>query len=482
MNLTIDEKKAIFKRYKGHPERVIKEILKVEYLTEKQIEIIQSVWNHKRTVVPSGHSLGKSFLAGAIVVAFLTTHKNSMVITTAPTFRQVKDILWKNINEFAKSNKKAIGYRKLGVLEMEMGNNWFAVGFATQVGREEVSAVRMQGYHAKHILAVLDEASGVPMAVWGAIDGILSSDGGRCLAIGNPSERNNSFHKAILSGKWNVIKLSALEHPNIIKRKEVVPGAVSYHWVSEKIDEWCEEVDGAVPGSFEFDGKRYKPNGLFKWKVLGEFPDSDDNTLFDEATIKRAFSRGKIDGQKYEYLGVDVARFGDDKTVLCRIKNGAVTFRLYTKKSTVQTTKIVKTNSIIYSPKIIVIDADGVGGGVFDQLKELKIKGLVAFHGGSRAQARIGGKRTALKFVNLRAQAYYYLSKDINKLSIKTDDDLMEELLATDMYIKNGIIHIIAKEDIKAMLSRSPDKADALAYANFGRYLKNPDLQVRKRL
>lgn len=481
MSRTKTERYRIFKYIQKYPKRFIRKSLGIKQLTKEQETIIDSVWNNRRTVVPSAHSMGKSFIGASIVLAFLYGHKNSIVITTAPTYRQVKDILWKNIREM---HENAKGLKKIvpNILNLDLSENWYALGFATTPGADEVSAVKFQGYHAKHILVVLDEAGGLQPAIWEAVDGILSGQGGRCLAIGNPSQRNTPFYKASTSDKWHNIELSALDHPNVMEKKEIIEGAVSYNWVSEKVDEWCEITDSKVPGSFTFEGAEYIPNSLFKWKVLGQFPDEDDSTLFTETTVDEAMKRGKVQTDKSELLSCDVARFGKDKITMCRISRGNVTFESSSKQATTVTTRAVYKRAVIYGSERVVIDADGVGGGVFDQLKELNMKGLNAFHGGEKALERIAGKKTELKFLNKRAQAYYYLSKDIKRLSLPRNERLREELLATDMFIKNGVICIVSKDDIKLIIGRSPDEADALAYANYGRYLKSGDITAMKRI
>lgn len=476
--------KQIYDKLKGKPVEFIHKIQRIPVLTDEQKRIVESVWKNKLTIAPSGHGLGKSFLAGAIVLAFLYTHKNSIVITTAPTYRQVKDILWKNIREIHSKSLK-IGHITPNILNLDLSEHWFAVGFATSPGADEVSAVKFQGYHAPHILVVLDEAGGLQSAIWEAVDGIISSDGGRCLAIGNPSKRGTPFHKAVMSDNWNKIQLSALNHPNIKAKSEIIPGAVSYGWVKSKITEWCEPTQYKQPGSFTFEGVEYIPNGLFKWKVLGEFPNEDDNTLFSEETLTACFSR-KDGTEKMgrELLGADIARLGSDLTVLCRIKDNLVSFKDYSKIVTTKSTEIIMMHNVIYSPDITVVDADGVGGGVYDQLKQKKLSGLYAFHGGEKALDRVAGKKTELKFLNKRSQAYYYLSKDIHKMAIPKNEKLREELLATYMYVraKDGNICVVPKDEIKDTIGRSPDYADALAYANFGRYVKSGVLQVRTQI
>ena len=501
MSWTADQKKRAYDHYKGRPERVIRELLQIKYLTDKQIEIIHSVWNNKRTIVPSGHSLGKSFIAGAIVLSFLYTHKNSIVITTAPTHRQVKDILWKNIRELHKGGR-GLSNKIPNVMDFELAESWFAVGISPQTGAEEESAVRMQGYHAKKILVVIDEACGVSNAVWEAVDGILSSEGSRCLAIGNPSVRNVPFHKNTKKKGWHVINMSAFDHPNVKQEREVIPGAVSIDWVQEKIDEWCQEIDSHDPeeSTFDWNGKIYLPNNIFKWKVLGVFPSDSETGLISAASIQTAMNSEIKEGFDFVHMAVDIARFGDDQTLATTNQGDNFIQKAYRKLDNVEVVKKIIPLIVQHKPSKVAIDADGTGSGVFDILKEKRKNGeifeidehgkkvpiefqLIAIHSGSKQVEKIRGKKVTAVFANLRAQMYWQLRLDMINLNIPKDELLEEELNMVDYDITpRGAILIMGKEDMKASLGRSPDKMDSLVYCNWMKYVKERRLQVYQRI
>jgi len=273
----------------------IPRILKADQVTPAQNKIIESVWTNKYTEVKSSHSVGKTFIAAAIILAYLVPYRDTIVLSTAPSNSQVEDLLWSEIWNFVRRCDYNLG-GKLTIAKYQFGPKWFAKGISVQIGKEEKSAVNFQGYHSGRVLVVIDEACGVHPAIWEAIDGITSNEEARVLAIGNPSMINVPFHRNVKDSKWNVITVSAFSHPNVQAKKELIMGAVSYDWVKEKLKEWCKEVPehDAVNQTFEFEGKIYLPNNLFLWKVMGEFPRGNEEGLYPISHIKEAMNKKPI--------------------------------------------------------------------------------------------------------------------------------------------------------------------------------------------
>ena len=147
---SITDEKRLY--YAGNPVAFAKEVLGVD-IWEKQEEILEYVLNNKRVTVRSCHGAGKSFTAAIVVLWFLICYSPSTVVTTAPTARQVKSILWEEIRLRYKNAKIALGGRLLQ-MELQMGPKWLATGFAT----DEYNVERFQGYHNDNILVVIDEA------------------------------------------------------------------------------------------------------------------------------------------------------------------------------------------------------------------------------------------------------------------------------------------------------------------------------------
>lgn len=478
MKKTISDR--MIEHFKKKPVAFIRKILGVENLTEEQENIVLSVWKNKYTGVKAAHNVGKTFIEACIVLTYVSLYYDSIVITTAPTARQVKDLLWTEINKLFDKSEYEIG-GDMRVASIIKGPRWFAEGITTETGKEEQSAVKFQGYHAKRILVVLDEAVGVNPAIWEAVDGIASSEKSKVLALGNPSTINCAFKKHMDRKDWNTFSISALSHPNIKRKKEVIPGAVSYKWVKNKIAQWCKRTQ-EIPEEntehvFSFESKLYIPNSLFLWKILGEFPGDISNGIVPLIKIQHAMSRTRPqfsdDDENICHMGIDVARFGTDYSVFALNKNNHFTifpfYKLDTANITGEAINLIKT----YKPSRVAVDCDGVGAGVYDNLKEAKNENIIdtelyEIHSGL-IPVPLGQTED---FVNLRAQMYWLFRNDIGGISLEQNDDL-EEGFSTIRYFFNtkGKIQIESKDEIRKRLGRSPDAEDAIVYCNFLKYV-----------
>jgi phage terminase large subunit len=474
---TVSDKMIEYFRKK--PLEYIREILGVENLTDSQREIVNLVWHNKYTGVKAAHNVGKTFIEACIVLTYVSLYEDSIVITTAPTARQVRDLLWTEINRLFNKSEYEIG-GDMRVMSFVKGPRWFAAGITTESGKDETSAVKLQGYHAKRILVVIDEAVGVEPSIWEAVDGITSSERAKVLALGNPSTINFAFKKHLDRNDWNTNGISAFNHPNVRSRREIIPGAVSYRWVKDKIEKWCKVTNGIPEENkehiFRFNGRFYKPNDFFLWKVLGEFPDEASNGVIPLVKIQNAMSRCKPDeepdAEKFCHMGIDVARFGADHSVFAINKNNHFTiipfYQLDTAKLTGEAVNLIKH----YKPTRVSVDCDGIGAGVFDNLNEAKNEGIIEtelfeLHSGSNP-VEFGQTED---FFNLRAQMYWLFKTDIDKISLEPDDDI-EEGFSTMRYYFNtkGKLQIESKDEIKKRLGRSPDAEDAIVYCNFLKY------------
>jgi hypothetical protein len=469
----------------------IQKILGVEKLTKQQKMVIESVWSNKFTGVKAAHSVGKTFLGACITLAYIVPNPNTIVITTAPTMRQVKDLLWAEINYLYQKAKYPLGGKMLTV-RYELAPKWFAEGLSTDPGKEEVSAVKLQGYHANHILIILDEAVGIHPTIWEAIDGITNSENAKVLAIGNPSTTNCVFYKNLQTEEWNSLTISALEHPNVKYKKEIIQGAVSYKWVKDKIRKWCVPYTkhNEKLKTFEFENVIYKPNSLFLWKVLGEFPLDEAERFISVDLIERAMQRGRIQGLETEIrdMAIDVARYGGDASVIAvNIGNNFEVFKYFDLDLTGIATEAIKLIKK-YKPHKVGVDCDGIGAGVFDIINEQLIHDnikdesnnvitfdLYEIHSSAKMQST---DDTTEKFANLKTQMWAQLKKDLDYIKLPDDDDLEEELNAPKVKVDRfGKTILETKDEIRKRIGRSTDIADAVVYCNWLKYIENKNLK-----
>lgn len=419
-----------------------------------QVDIMTAVRDHPRVAVRSCHGAGKTFTAADIVLWFLLTHPSSIVATTAPSFRQVSKILWQGIARAHLRSRLPLGGELLQT-EYKIAPGWFAFGFST------TSSDAFQGLHAADILVVLDEASGIPPEIWVGAEGVLSSHRARLLTIGNPTDPLGQFAKEHTMPGTRTIKISAFDTPNFttfgitlddirnsiweakILGELPYPALTTPAWVADKFKRWGED------------------SPLWRARVLGDFPDISDDTLIPLHWIERAQNNIMTPGADHE-LAVDVARYGDDESVIYERRGSrARVHSFYRQLDTMELTgRIVKALRETGASRVKV-DVIGIGAGVVDRLKELKLP-VRAINFAEKAT-------DADKFANTRAECFWQLRQrfEVSDIDIDaTDDDLTSQLANIKYFINSrGCVQIESKDDMKRRGLSSPDRADALAMA-----------------
>lgn len=332
-----------------------------EHLWSKQREILLSVVNHRRTAVASAHSIGKSFLASHVIVWFLLRHKpgEAMVVTSAPTYRQVERVLWREINRVAgRANLPG----RLNKVEWYMdipGPNGSTheelVAFGQKPADEDPTA--FQGIHQDNVLVVFDEAYGIKSTIWEAADTLISNETSKFLAIGNPDDINSEFGEVCKPGSgWNFITVSAFDSPNFTG--EPVPPALSRRlispvWVEEKRRKWGET------------------NPLWISKIEARFPEVSKSRLISLAWIRAAQERTLSPGDPIE-LGVDVGAGSNLSTIALRRGPVArIIFRRQEPDEMVLVGEIVRRIRDTGAEKV-KIDGTGIGWTVCDRLREMQ--------------------------------------------------------------------------------------------------------------
>lgn len=193
----------------GHdPVAFARDVLGVD-LWSRQQEIARAVRDVARVAVRSCHAAGKTLVAAVCVCWFLYTRPDAIVLTTASTFRQVRYVLWRTIQGLILGAKRYLGGELLDT-ELRLGERWYALGLATD------HPERFQGFHAPHVLVVVDEPGAVPPDVFAAIEGVLASGRTRLLMIGNPTQPGGPFFDAFHSqaAAYRSFRISAFDTPN----------------------------------------------------------------------------------------------------------------------------------------------------------------------------------------------------------------------------------------------------------------------------
>jgi hypothetical protein len=455
-------------------------------LTDYQEETAAQLPRRKRVAVRGPHGLGKTGLASLVVLWFAITREQAgldwKVLTTASAWRHLTIYLWPEIHKWAaRLDWDALGRQPYNERsEMLSLTLKLRHGAASAVASSKPELI--EGAHADSLLYLIDEAKIVPDAVWDAIEGAFS--GGRmegypealALAIstpGPPVGRFYEIHKRApgLEDWWT-------RHVKV--DEAIAAGRISQQWVDQRRKQWGAD------------------SALFANRVLGEFHASDEDSLIPLAWVDAAIERwrdwdevGRPDLviQHPQVISVDVARSGGDSTIIGRRIGYAITeFETHNREDTMKTA--ARVSALIHDadagrPRVVgVIDTVGVGGGVYDRLRELRLP-VAAYTGSAKTGFRDVTGEYGMS--HTRSGAYWNLRQLLdpanNSMLMLPPDDLMVSDLTTPTWdIGSGVppkIVVEKKDDVVARLGRSPDRGDMVAMAFWYEQLRK-DLQVAK--
>lgn len=438
--------------YRTDPALWIKDVMGKE-LWSRQAEIAQSVVENKRTAVKSSNSVGKSYLAAMLVCWWVSVYpeNQTLAITTASTGPQVHKVLWRYVRQFhAEYNLK--GY-------VTMGSEWKTddgtlLGFGRKPDGDDVTG--FQGYHADYILVIADEAGNIPEPLFAGFEAVTVNDTSRIVGIGNPDVHGSYFHSIFKKPKeqsvWERMTISSFDTPAFTGEKvpqTILDNLASRKWVEDRAKEWG------------VDSPRYQA------KVLGEFADQSEATLFSQTTINNGIDAEKTpDDLVPIHLGVDVARFGTDFSTIYSCQGGKIRhIAHWSFTDTVESANRVIHWAFELGATEVRIDGVGIGAGVLDMV-------------GRRSEGRfetigIVGNASSPdldKWVN--ARAYYYDNMRERMKNGELDIDEADTTLHDELGIieykfskSRGALQIESKDDMKKRGVKSPDFADAAMYS-----------------
>ncbi len=439
-------------------------------LWSKQRDITYSVRDNKKTACKSAHGTGKSLVASVIAAWWIDIHPpdDTFVITTAPSKDQVSGILWENIRQIHR-NADLDG-------RVTLDDKWRAID-DTLVGQgrkpADYAQSTFQGIHAKYVLFILDESCGIPQWIWTAAIANTSTDECRVLAIGNPDDPGSEFARVCdQDPSWNTIRISVWDAPNFSGEKvgrSVLEHTVQQSYVDDARSAWGE-------GS-----------ALWTSKIEGLFPSENEFSVIPHTWVALANERWNTfmdmpasDQPQRKILGVDVARFGTDKTVIAhRLGNVFTRFDEFAKLDTIQVARKVAERMNKRLDKAIIDLGGDSGAGVYDLLKKWGYH-VEAFQPGAKTDKK--DETGKLEFTRVRSAAWWKVrdALDPNKepvmafpkvINKKTEKDILESDLTAPGWemVLNDKIQVESKDDIRKRLSRSTDSADALIMAWWAR-------------
>ncbi len=436
-----------YARYAGDPVGFVRKELRL-FPWSRQREILESVRDHPRTSVRSCHSSGKTKIAAGIVLWFLYSHPDSIVVTTAPGGRQVKKLLWTEIGALF---ERAHLPGRCMTEQLTVDKRWFAIGFSSNTGG------KFHGFHAKHLLLVMDEASEIEEPIFQAVTGILTNKNARQLLIGNPLSNAGTFYNShhSLRAMWNTFHISAFDTPNFTG--EAVPAIVreslvDQQWVTDRRQEWSEE------------------NPLYQAKVLGNFPTQGEWSIYSLLWIEAAKEReGETGGPRQPIeVGADIARQGScENVVYGRWGDRILGMDAWRSDDLIATAGRIARFARGLGATVLKIDATGMGSGVVDELRQIQRRDrdrwqIVEVYVGASPSDE--GKRD---FQYLGDELQWSLRQRLQegRLGGLTDSVTQGQLVPRQYRTHLGKIRVESKEELMKRGLPSPDRADALVLA-----------------
>lgn len=435
------------------PELFARHLLGID-LWDTQVEILHALAEHRRVAVKACHASSKTFTAAIATLWWLTRYPDGVVLTTAPTWRQVERQLWAEIQKAVAGAR--IAYPQPTQTGLRLSSASYALGLSTDQG------VRFQGFHGR-ILVVIDEATGVDAEIWEAIEGIRAGGDVHVLALGNPTVPRGPFYEAFTTARdsWSTFTISAFDSPNLhgltleqllelpedeLDRNER-PYLVTRRWVREQWEAWGQ-------------------HGAPQWqsRVLGEFPRQGDDALLPLAFLEGWASREAVDDPRGLPLevGIDVAGPGESETVAA-IRQGGQLLHLQAWRDSDPLEAVAELLRPLRSRTgYVKVDAIGMGHHFGMSLSRYGLDVLLVNVGVPSNDRE--------RFRNLKAELYWGLRErvlvgDVSGLA----DELAYAQLASLRYehTPSGQVAMESKDSMLKRGVRSPDRAEAimLAYA-----------------
>ena len=463
---------------------------------DKQQQILDAIALNRSVAVRSCNGAGKTFTAAITILWWLMSYDNAIVITTAPSERQVREILWRELRNLYVPVRDTIG-GKLTRTRLEFSPKRYAYGFSTN------TEDRFQGFHSGNILVIVDEASGVDEFIFNAIRGVITARNSKLLLIGNPHGYAGTFYDAFHKDRkqFETIHISAfdlpafkdqgiteqnikdVEYPDpITDDTDVIPADNTVFPAeagTQGTINYADSLIGLSSPQWALDlfNRQGPQSSVYQTRVLGQFPEEADDTLIPLRDVEAAVNRNApIPTDATPVMGVDVARFGNDKTVII-IRHGPRVIYIdeLRKSDIVNTTGAVVTAALKYKLKDIIVDEIGVGAGVLDNLKadnRFNAQGLNGSNSPSDNE----------KYLNLRAEVFDGLRQRFadGDISIPNDPELISQVASlTYKYNARGQLQLESKDQIRSTGRQSPDKADAIALAFTSEIKTRPRPSIR---
>lgn len=521
-----------FSKYARDPRGYCRDVLRCDVTPDQEELMMGLITPPYRVHGRAGHTVGKSRAAAMATSWIYDTRDPCMILTTAPTERSVRNIIWRELHSMRAAAGLG-GFKTSASLMMKSSANHYALGMTA------ANTLSFHGQHELRCYIILDEATGIETEFWDASDSMLNGEEHGLMAIYNPFSTATKAWEEEQKGesRCKVVTMSCLDHPNITAELQglpaIYPSAVRLEWVNNAVKEWSdvipeEDADPAkgdfmwpprevsirqtardireiadappvkVPVSPEIlaanPPRWYRPGALCNIRVLGQWPREGIDTVWNEVLFQRCRDNHlEVQPHWRTAIGCDVARFGDDMTVIC-VRRGPCVVHIeeHSGWDTAKTTARLKSLCYEYrGPEDehrvrVFVDEPGMGAGVLDHAEGWNFIGVnPASKSGAGAGTvellNVSRRTVEFQFANVRTQLWFDTREmarkaedgyplgmvDLSRLPKEQAQELKRQLMAqTFGYRKtDGAVFCTEKDEVKEIIKRSPDTADALNLA-----------------
>ena len=449
MNPRIREK---LKEWQRSPLLFVNDCIDVEP-TDQQADLLAAFPKNKRTTVRSGHGTGKDACASWLILWFMATRAYPKVVCTAPTARQLADVLWSELSKWLRKSLLADEFvlQKDKLFHKDSPKEWWcrAVSPSVKASKEE-QAETLAGFHGDHLLIVVDEASGIPDPVFIPLEGAMTQEDNRVLLIGNMTKNAGYFYDS---------------HFHVELRKPWK----RLHWDSRYSTNVKKEYPDYMATKYGLE------SSIYLVRVMGEPPLEDETTLIPLAwAIQCIDNEIHIAEDEPIFLGVDVARYGEDKSIIMP-RHGLKIFpwQQFQGMNTISLGGHVLEAFREMEADGIATDVIGVGAGVTDWLQK-RPGGYRVVYGVNTASSSSDRERynrlrdelwLAMRDKCMNAQYWFPAG---NKIEEDMSNELCNELASLTYDFDNqGAFKVESKRQAKLRGVASPNIADALALTEY---------------
>lgn len=418
--------------YRGDPVKFVRNVLGENPLPWQE-KLLQKIAAGKRRIsVRAGHGVGKSTVCSWAIVWVMCTRFPQKCVMTAPTAGQLFDALFSELK--AQVNKLPPVLRdSFDVLSDRISlkaapESSFASARTSSSERPEALA----GIHSENVLLIVDEASAVPEAVFEAAAGSMSGHSACTILIGNPTRNSGLFYRTHheLASDWETMHVSCLDIPLVSR-------------------DFVEQIKATYG----------EGSNAYRIRVLGDFAVADNDTLIAAELVDAAMSRDvTVDVSDGMVYGLDVARFGTDRSALCKRKGNVVMeVKSWGGLDLMQLVGAVVNEARTDNPVEICVDTIGLGSGVADRLREM---------GYNVRDVNVAEASAMNPNANKLRDELWLSVKDwlaTRTVKVPNESTLRHELVAPRYsFTSSGKIVVESKDSMKKRGMRSPDLADAL--------------------